>query len=979
MKLPIVHSHRALRAMKLSAVLLAAALVPGAAAQAGSPLLAADQSSVSNGSGLEIYSTAGTIHQQTGANAGIDVTFAPTAANGAGFVVAGVSNMGAYTQGGKILLYQVESGTTGLGQVYYGEVKTVEGTYKYTAVEKNGILYTNLAKARAAGIDVDSLTAQGYKVGVVKPSGGTISTAIQSAAKPTSVTLGVRTEKTASGYYQTQTITTKSSGVMNATAERESTTETRVQVGDAVTASINEEDNTLTVDINGDKLTYSGVHYFGVNDGGSTWGNHDNTGATGFGAIAVGPDASAAGAGSVAIGSGASVTVEGGVAVGWGSASSRAAGLAGANPLEVEISAAEASSPTWRSTAGAFSIGGTLPDGTVVTRQVTGVAAGTEDTDAVNVAQLRGSGTHYYGVNTDMPSSGDAPTTGNDNKNNSGATGAASLAAGFYASASGEEATALGYSSESSQKSSSSLGSLSKATAPYATAVGHAAAATGANSTAVGTDTIADGTFSAAVGLAAKAYGEGAIAIGHETTAGALVRVEQVSGQGAGAVYKTVSLSQDIDGQEYIFLNRASASGSSALAAYNTETRKYYAAVPGADGKYTLGEQLDEAEVSMGGIAVGSYAHAAGDRSLSVGRASGAYGTNSTAIGIYANATGEGSMAIGHGTLTGVKATINSGGADDLWTLTPQTDELGNPVANGAIGGIAIGSYAHTEGDRALAVGRVAGAYGIDSMAVGLHSNAYGEGSMAFGHGVTAGNADDPYAKQIAALHNDPQLDYDLDGNDEYGVQSGNVIGAIALGSYAEATGRGSLSVGRYSKADSAYSTALGIRATVSSSASNAVAIGRETTVAGENSIAIGKQAAVTGHDSIAIGTGHTVTGSNSGAFGDPSVIEGNNSYAVGNNNTIGTFNGAFILGNDSAVSANDGIVLGSSASVTAEGGVALGKGSTAATAAGVAGYDPTTGEASTQTSAAWRSSASAVSVGGNGVTRQITNVAAGT
>ena len=203
---------------KIIASFLAAGTVlsVSGSAWAGSPYLAPDQSEVSNGSGLEVYTVPGTVHEYTGANAGIDIELTQNAANGANVVVAGVSNMGTYTQGGKILLNQVESGTTGLGQVYYGEVQTVEGVYKYTAVEKNGILYTNAAKARAAGIDVDALNAQGYKVGVAKPSGGTISTAIQSAAKPTSVTFGVRTEKKDTGYFQTQTITKKISGTMNA-------------------------------------------------------------------------------------------------------------------------------------------------------------------------------------------------------------------------------------------------------------------------------------------------------------------------------------------------------------------------------------------------------------------------------------------------------------------------------------------------------------------------------------------------------------------------------------------------------------------------------------------------------------------------------------------------------------------------------------------------------------------------------------------
>ena len=48
-------------------------------------------------------------------------------------------------------------------------------------------------------------------------------------------------------------------------------------------------------------------------------------------------------------------------------------------------------SPTWMSTAGSFSVGGgIIPDtGDIVTRRITNVAAGANDTDAVNVAQLK--------------------------------------------------------------------------------------------------------------------------------------------------------------------------------------------------------------------------------------------------------------------------------------------------------------------------------------------------------------------------------------------------------------------------------------------------------------------------------------------------------------------------------------------------------------------------------------------------------------
>ena len=90
---------------------------------------------------------------------------------------------------------------------------------------------------------------------------------------------------------------------------------------------------------------------------------------------------------AVAIGIGTTVSAESGVAIGVGSVANRVAGIekgalgafAPANIPTTEIS-------TWTSTAGAFSVGDTVRN---ITRQITNVAAGSEDTDAVNVAQLK--------------------------------------------------------------------------------------------------------------------------------------------------------------------------------------------------------------------------------------------------------------------------------------------------------------------------------------------------------------------------------------------------------------------------------------------------------------------------------------------------------------------------------------------------------------------------------------------------------------
>ncbi|WP_277258789.1 ESPR-type extended signal peptide-containing protein [Phascolarctobacterium succinatutens] len=85
---------------------------------------------------------------------------------------------------------------------------------------------------------------------------------------------------------------------------------------------------------------------------------------------------------AVVLGHNAKVTGEGGVALGVGSVASTVAGALGYGAAEGETGIA------WKATNGAVSVGSSV-EGKKITRQITNVAAGTEDTDAVNVAQLK--------------------------------------------------------------------------------------------------------------------------------------------------------------------------------------------------------------------------------------------------------------------------------------------------------------------------------------------------------------------------------------------------------------------------------------------------------------------------------------------------------------------------------------------------------------------------------------------------------------
>lgn len=109
----------------------------------------------------------------------------------------------------------------------------------------------------------------------------------------------------------------------------------------------------------------------------------NNAQARGLSTIAVGQNANADADNSIALGLGATASSSGGVALGAGSVANTPAGIDGYMPMSIGWS--------WeidqtRSTLGAVSVGDAA-NGQF--RQITGVAAGTENSDAVNVAQLK--------------------------------------------------------------------------------------------------------------------------------------------------------------------------------------------------------------------------------------------------------------------------------------------------------------------------------------------------------------------------------------------------------------------------------------------------------------------------------------------------------------------------------------------------------------------------------------------------------------
>lgn len=234
-------------------------------------------------------------------------------------------------------------------------------------------------------------------------------------------------------------------------------------------------------------------------------------------AVAIG-DTAVAKENTVAIGKDTKAVVDGAIALGTGSQADRSGGVTGWDPKTGTTSVKTGTA--WQSGTGALSIG----NGSA-SRQITHVAAGSEDSDAVNLAQLKEAMTHYYSVKTTEATD----AAGNNNYLNDGASGDNALAAGVSAVAagnnatavgtqtyaSGEEASAYGYRAAAMGKDSVSIGSGTSAQQEGSIAIG--GHAQGDHAVQVGTNSTAQSAYSVAVGGHAK--GDHSVEVGYGSTA----------------------------------------------------------------------------------------------------------------------------------------------------------------------------------------------------------------------------------------------------------------------------------------------------------------------------------------------------------------------------------------------------------------------------------------------------------------------------
>jgi len=365
------------------------------------------------------------------------------------------------------------------------------------------------------------------------------------------------------------------------------------------------------------------------------------------------------------------------VALGSSSTANVASGKTGLDPHTG--AASTNTGTTWVSTLGAVSVGTVDSDGNATgTRQINGVAAGTQDTDAVNVAQLKAMETrinmHYYSVNSTLSGTG-------SNYDNSGANGTNAMAAGPAASATAENAVAIGYGAKAEGVGATVIGQYGKATGRYALAFGGQQTdttaeqannvASGDNAVSFGERTTASGANATAFGQETKATEKRATAFGQRTQAT----------QSNATAFGINTLASGQNATAFGNLTQATAIGATAFGNKNQATGQYATAWGGGDKKVDNGDGTTK---KVGTVASGTYATAFGERTVASGESATAFGSDSTASGKNALAFGENSTAEGENSLAALGGTVAKDAANGAAIGKDAQAKLADTVALGS-------------------------------------------------------------------------------------------------------------------------------------------------------------------------------------------------------------------------------------------------------------------------------------------------------
>ena len=390
----------------------------------------------------------------------------------------------------------------------------------------------------------------------------------------------------------------------------------------------------------------------------------------------------------------------------------------------------------WTSRRGAVSVGN---DKTGFTRQITGVAAGSEDTDAVNVAQLKAldnkvtdklkdaGGVHYFSVNSD-----DKNAPGGTNWNNDGATGGNAVAIGKKAKAGKTNDIAIGTEAAATGGFGFAAGHQAKSSGNADIAIGANAEATGGWGVAIGQAAKAKASTAVAMAFAAEAKGANSLAIGVQSEA----RTNDSSAYGRGAkALGQVALAVGT-------LTKAEGNHSSVFGYKATTDSTAWNGTAIGRGAY-IGKQAPDGTTPDIGVSDNYYMPVDDDTAVEAGKET----KNSTAVGFGAKSFGYQNTAVGAGAEAFDTNTVAVGVMSKA--IGHYANALGKQARAEGKDSIAIGHFARAIGESSTVLGDYAitstldGKKGVSkSVAVGSHARAASDNSIALGNNSLANIAD---------------------------------------------------------------------------------------------------------------------------------------------------------------------------------------------------------------------------------------------
>ncbi len=568
---------------------------------------------------------------------------------------------------------------------------------------------------------------------------------------------------------------------------------------------------------------------------------------------------------AVIIGQDANAEVDGGVALGKDSIASTPAGTttktSGYDPSGKDHK--DDTTGTWVSTASAVSVGGgSSADGKKVTRQITNVAAGSDPTDAVNVAQLKAAmassgGIHDYGVNSIDP---DTDT----NYENKGATGDNALAAGVSAKAEGIVSTAVGYNAHAIGGTALAVGTSVTATGNQSVAIGTSANAEKDSSIAIGTGVSAKGPNSIAIGTGVTAEGQGAIALGSN---GALAKGNGSMAFGSGTTAGIREVNEETGAvtkttyNDTVFGNGTTAIGGNSTA-FGTGSKATGANSTAFGGGNTVASGTGATAFGLGTTAAGDYSTAfgrGGARALGPGATAFGEGTYSNGLltgsfRVYSNAATAPHTYL-HGS-KGFQAYVNVNGRQIAVDGTKTALYMGRGTA-AAIdwgSGMLFPVYLSKQGSPVVKIGGVL--YFVDNARSGVMK----QGTKATGHELQTYEG------------------YDFVSSSTKPNSTAFGLGTMAIGASSTAFGDKTIAVGANSTAFGTRSQAIGDLATAFGT--DTLAYGAESTAWGRYTAAIGPMATAFGNDTRAVKSSSLAFGNNTKAVGEHSTAWGYNTVA---------------------------------------------------------------------------------------------------